>query len=39
MTHPPGGVDTTKGRHCHSIINAPALQAPPLILEGEVMTH
>ena len=32
----PGGVDATLGMHCHSIINAPALRAPPLVLEGEM---
>ncbi len=34
-----GGVDDTESVHRISSINAPALWAPPLILEGELLTH
>ena len=34
-----GGVDTTENCNLHYIINAPALWALPLILEGELLTH
>ena len=32
-----GGVDAPEYSHRHSGINAPALRAPPLILEGELI--
>ena len=34
-----GGVETTQGMRRHGSINAPALRAPPLILEGEMLTR
>ena len=39
MTQLLGGVDAAEFNHRHSSINAPALWAPPLILEGELLTR
>jgi hypothetical protein len=34
-----GGVDAAEFNHRHSSINAPALWAPPLILEGVLLSR